>query len=188
MTGYSDSMQQLSHHVNALLWMAPYGMWHLLGKPWLPASFSHTSIEFAWAPDHITLCATPNSQPLEHGERRITNSYSSNTGQCRRKICLTWNNYQYSGCPFPNCSFEHSCAYCINPALWTKDTRQDFVHIKTWQNSSMAHPTTTKSHTNLKLRTCVYVQGLVLLIYFKSKSYFFFYEFWFNNCTKVPHV
>ena len=151
-------------------------MWHLLGKN-RKHCFSF-SIECARAPDHITLCATPNSQPLEHGQH----SYSSNTGQCRQKtICLAWNNYLtvhfltvLLNTPVP--------MVLIIPAWWTKDTRQDLAHIETWQKSSMAHPTTMKSHTNLKLHVCM-CRGLHFLFILSLKSYFSFMS---SDSTTVP--
>ena len=92
-------------------------------------SFSHSSTNCAWAPDSSSSII----QPADRSPHNGSTTYSPDYGQHKRRICLAWSNYQYPGCPFPNCSFEHSCAYCIhNPGVFTKDmhVKPDTIHIK----------------------------------------------------------
>ena len=95
-------------------------------------SFSYTSKECAWASDHSTH-VIPSSQSTDRGQR---------TSQRRRRIFLAWNNHPYPGCPFPNCSFEHSCAYCINiPGVVDKGHKARFCPYQSFSSSKNGPPT-----------------------------------------------
>ena len=77
-------------------------------------SFSHSSTECAWANDHSAQRGISNPQPSDRGQCNSPTTYNPNAGQHRRRICFAWNNHPYPGCPFPSCSFEHSCPHCMN--------------------------------------------------------------------------
>ena len=86
-------------------------------------SFSHFSADCAWATD----TSIPHASPPSQSSRSNTTSNSANFVQRRPRICLAWNNYPYPGCPFPNCSYDHSCAYCFNsPSIQDKGHKARF--------------------------------------------------------------
>ena len=123
--------------INAQLWNVAFA-----GKTMSPHckhcfSFSHTSTECAWASDHCTH-VMPTSQSTDCGQRT---TFTTNTGQCRQKICLAWNNHPYPGCPYANCSFEHSCAYCINiSSIVDKGHKARFCPYQTYSNFKNGPP------------------------------------------------
>ena len=99
--GYDRIFRQHAAVKPSCMWGAIDGpLWNVAfsGKPMAPHckhcfSFSHTSTECAWAPDHNTLHATPNSQSSDRGLRSTPTTYSPNSGQRRQRICLARNNY-----------------------------------------------------------------------------------------------
>ena len=116
---YSDSKWQLGHrakwaNIDSPLWNVAFAEKTMASYCKYCFSFSHTSTECAWATDHIAQCETSILQPSDCGQCHSPTTNNPYDGQCRRRIPFRWNNHLYPGCPFPNCSFEYSCLYCMN--------------------------------------------------------------------------
>ena len=113
--------------------MAPCSMWHLVEREWLLIS-STVSASVTPQPTVLGLL-TPVHQSFNLQIKAHTMALPPTVltmANVKRRICLAWNNYQYPGCPFPNCSFEYSCVYCIhNPGVLDKGHKASFCPYQT---------------------------------------------------------
>ena len=113
--------------IDGSLWHVEFG-----GKRMAPHckhcfSFSHSSTNCAWAPDS----GSSTIQPADQSPCNGSTNYYPDYGQCKCRICLVWNNYQYPGSPFPTVHSKIPVPIASTILVsWIKDIHSDSVYIK----------------------------------------------------------